>query len=383
MQFTIPDYYKDFSCIAGACPDTCCAGWQIMIDPVTLRKYRRRRGPFRQQLHRGINFRSGCFHQNEHRCAFLNDTNLCEIYRHAGKQMLCDTCRRYPRHIEEYEGLCEISLSLSCPEAARLILNQTDTVSWAHYERNRREAAYEDFDLFLFTILMDSRDYILEVLQNRNIPLNTRMAKVLAYSHDLQLCLDRNELFRVEELRRCHKRSGYTDSFQRKWDHLTNGGPGAYKLMPDIWITMLPHMEVLKPAWIGFVKNSITSLYARPEHEYEELHTDLRQSYPDLEIEAEQLLVYWVFTYFCGAVYDGDAFSKIKLALVSTLLILELDAATFLNSDNTFTKADQIRICYQYSRELEHSDENLRQLEKLLSHESVFSFSNLLRLLCS
>ena len=32
MEITRPDYYKDFSCIAGACPDTCCAGWQIMID---------------------------------------------------------------------------------------------------------------------------------------------------------------------------------------------------------------------------------------------------------------------------------------------------------------------------------------------------------------
>ena len=32
MEITRPDYYKEFSCIAGACPDTCCAGWQIVID---------------------------------------------------------------------------------------------------------------------------------------------------------------------------------------------------------------------------------------------------------------------------------------------------------------------------------------------------------------
>ena len=32
MQITKPTFYKEFSCIAGACPDTCCAGWQIMID---------------------------------------------------------------------------------------------------------------------------------------------------------------------------------------------------------------------------------------------------------------------------------------------------------------------------------------------------------------
>ena len=33
MQYIIPHYYKKFVCIGGDCPDTCCAGWQIMIDP--------------------------------------------------------------------------------------------------------------------------------------------------------------------------------------------------------------------------------------------------------------------------------------------------------------------------------------------------------------
>ena len=37
MQITFPSYYKKFSCIADACPDTCCAGWQIMIDDKIFR----------------------------------------------------------------------------------------------------------------------------------------------------------------------------------------------------------------------------------------------------------------------------------------------------------------------------------------------------------
>ena len=36
MLYTIPDYYHEFSCIAGACPDTCCAGWQIVIDSASM-----------------------------------------------------------------------------------------------------------------------------------------------------------------------------------------------------------------------------------------------------------------------------------------------------------------------------------------------------------
>ena len=30
MQFTVPDYYKQFTCTAGQCPATCCAG---LADP--------------------------------------------------------------------------------------------------------------------------------------------------------------------------------------------------------------------------------------------------------------------------------------------------------------------------------------------------------------
>ena len=33
-------------------------------------------------------------------------------------------------------------------------------------------------------------------------------------------------------------------------------------------------------------------------------------SYPDWQIQKEQLLVYWIYTYFCGAVYDDEIFAK-------------------------------------------------------------------------
>ncbi len=58
MQITKPTFYKEFSCIAGACPDTCCAGWQIMIDEKSLQKYRRFKGPFRNMTSTGKNILS-------------------------------------------------------------------------------------------------------------------------------------------------------------------------------------------------------------------------------------------------------------------------------------------------------------------------------------
>ena len=153
MEITRPDYYKEFSCIAGACPDTCCAGWQIVIDDKSLKKYKRVKGTFRNRLHNDIDWKEKVFRQYEKRCAFLNEDSLCDIYSEVGKRMLCDTCRKYPRHIEEFEGLREYSLSLSCPEAAKILLGRREKVTFQTAEVPSPEETYDDFDYMLFTPL--------------------------------------------------------------------------------------------------------------------------------------------------------------------------------------------------------------------------------------
>lgn len=38
MNYLTTDIYQEFRCIAGVCPNTCCAGWQVSIDKETGRK---------------------------------------------------------------------------------------------------------------------------------------------------------------------------------------------------------------------------------------------------------------------------------------------------------------------------------------------------------
>ena len=154
MHFTVPDYYKEFTCTAGQCPATCCAGWQIQIDPASLKKYRKAKGTLKNRLKNEIDWDEKCFRRYDGRCAFLNEDNLCDLYLEGGgAKAFCRTCRTYPRHIEEFEGLREISLSLSCPAAAQIILGRSEPVRFLHAEDQDRSEpqpdAYEDFDYFL------------------------------------------------------------------------------------------------------------------------------------------------------------------------------------------------------------------------------------------
>ena len=390
MQITRPDYYKEFSCIAGACPDTCCAGWQIVIDEKSLKKYQHLKGPFRNRLHNDINWKEHVFRQYNRRCAFLNDDNLCDIYSEAGKRMLCDTCRKYPRHIEEFEGLREYSLSLSCPEAARILLCKKEKTHFQTAQVPSEEENYEDFDYLLFTALEDTRDYLLEVIQNRQIPMRLRMWKLLAAASDFQLCLDRNELFKWEEIRERHLTSGFGEEFTTKVQKRMNQTASSHQLLKEMWQAFIPKMEVLRFGWHEFLKETLSTLYYNAAEEntssansnplYQEHLADFSQAYPDWNIQEEQLLVYWIYTYFCGAVYDGEIFAKVKMAVVCTLLIHELDVGTYLKNGRVFCLEDQISICYRFSRELEHSDLNLNAFEDLLAADKLFSLENMLRI---
>ena len=200
MLYTIPDYYKEFQCTAERCEDTCCAGWQIVIDEKSLRKYKKIRGSFRTRMRHSVNWLGATFYQDrEKRCVFLNEQNLCDLYIHQGADSLCKTCRLYPRHVEEFEGIREITLSISCPEVARILMERKTPVTFISYEKEGEEE-YEDFDPFLFSLLDDARKEMLIILQNRSIPIRIRTLLVLGMAHDMQVRMNRQEMFACSEV---------------------------------------------------------------------------------------------------------------------------------------------------------------------------------------
>jgi lysine-N-methylase len=132
MKTFVPNYYKDFKCIADKCKHSCCIGWEIDIDDDTLATYNNIKNPFRNRLDDGINRDSenACFKlDGKGRCAFLNENNLCEIILNLGEDSLCQICTDHPRFRNYYSNHTEIGLGLCCEEAGRIILSQKETFS--------------------------------------------------------------------------------------------------------------------------------------------------------------------------------------------------------------------------------------------------------------
>ena len=413
MLYTIPHYYKKFQCIAGECPDTCCAGWQIVIDDRTREKYRKAEGTFGNRLHNSIDWKESCFQQYEGRCAFLNDENLCDIYQEAGKEMLCRTCRNYPRHIEEFEGSREISLSLSCPEAARLILGCREPVRFLTAEKAGEEE-YEDFDFFLYTKLTDARDLMIRLLQDRREPVSLRIAMVLSLGHDLQRRIRSGQLFLVDQLLERYGKEGAFRRMEERVKPYRADRKSRSRLVRELF-EIFGELELLKADWPRYVKRAEQGLALEAEQmaageETAQIGAEKKaermasgeetaqtaageksgvegqsglQDEDSWEIWMEQLMVYFVFTYFCGAVYDENAYGKIKLAVVSTLLICEITRGVSGDADGNELFLHLTESAWKYSKEIEHSDVNLSRLEQCFREKFCCSLENLLRVVLS
>ncbi len=325
MLCTIPDYYKEFSCIAADCEDTCCAGWQIVIDEKSKRRYAKAATGLNnieknlaRELRRCVNWREGVFRQDtEKRCAFLNQDNLCRLYQMAGPDSLCRTCKMYPRHIEEFEGVREITLSLSCPEAARIILGKKNPVHFLSYEKPGEED-YGDFDLFFYSQLVDARNW-LYVLMDADKLLYGGLASV----YEDSVKSDAEQKGNAIQKGNIAQKGGEEQS-EEDIDQLR-------------YFVNLQEFELWK-----------------------------QEHMPDWDIMLEQMLVYFVFTYFCGAVYDGRIQAKMQVCVYSVYIIEEILRARWLENEKTLSMEEVVELTYRYSREVEHSDQNPERLEHFM-----------------
>ena len=88
----------------------------------------------------------------------------------------------------------------------------------------------------------------------------------------------------------------------------------------------------MRPQWTEFLHKQEHRLYGELSPEtYGEICREFDGYMKEREYEYEQLLMYFLFTYFCGAVYDENAFGKVKFAVVCTLLIRELGMGLWLS----------------------------------------------------
>lgn len=306
--------YQDFHCLAGECPDTCCSGWQVDLDNETAEKYMALSTSLGDEIrNRLVSTEEGySFRMEGKRCPFLNKDNLCRLILAHGDGMLSTTCREHPRFWEEYRDIRETVLSISCPEAARLLF--TGDLSLI-MEESQETLPDCDYDEELFALLWEVRNnFMTQLMEDLSFPA---------------LC---DELLAEAK---------------------------AIQQQCDLWFG-LPMCQGYEGSIEGYLRhlNTISFTDERLPEKLKKAQWDdtLLNKYPE---PAKRLLYYFLYRYFLTAIWDGKVLEKVLFCLYSVWAIYAL-------AEN---KADILSPAILYSREVEHSPENLAGIFAFLYSE--------------
>lgn len=133
MKIIIPDYYKDFKCIADKCKHSCCKGWEIEIDENSCARFSRHEDIWKYvETGDSPHFRLS----DDEVCPFLLENGLCNMILKYGEDFLCQTCTDHPRFRNYWSDRIEMGLGLVCEEAARIILTRTSPMRLVSFPDN-------------------------------------------------------------------------------------------------------------------------------------------------------------------------------------------------------------------------------------------------------
>ena len=350
MKRIYPDHYHDFHCLAGQCPDTCCKGWQIIIDPDTLTWYRQLDGELGQRVRACLIEEDGevRFGETDGRCALLTPDGLCALQCAYGEQALCKTCASHPRFIEQYGATEEYTLSISCPEAARLLLARSTPVTFLHDTDSRLPDGYNTLDPDLYHALDTARELVIRLCQDGRFSLCDRMSVLLLFAKRMQALIDDGALSHTPALLTQFSSDAYLHR-QRVRLARMRGHSGTF--LP-LWL-LLRNMEHLTNAFPPLLE---AALHAQPERAFwEGMHTQ----------SLENLLVYFLFRYFKKAVNDNKLLPRVSACVFHLLSIRQLYFAQPERTQDAL-----IRLCSLYSKEVEHSEENMALLLRALARRT-------------
>lgn len=310
-----PSFYDKFVCKADKCTDTCCAGWEIEIDDVSMDKYRTISSSFGKRIFDSIEFQESqpCFKRNkDDRCVFLDEKGLCDIYSELGESFLCDICREHPRFYDEYDSVVETGLGLCCEKVCEMLFENDFELIYDIDE----ESLEEDIE-----VLLSCRQRIIGILSDNTLDLKERVISCLDYSEKIQ-----KELFDIQS------ESFYFDK----------------KLFFEFIIDSYEKTEPINDNWIQLLKKlkSNLNLIISASDKYN----------PDSQFYSK-VMSYIIYRHFMQVRFNGEILSVVRMALMAVMFMYMCECCVF-TENNKVSLNDKINIIKLWSQQIEYSEEN-------------------------
>ncbi len=374
MKINTPHYLKQFKCRASACEDTCCAGWEVGVDEGMQGRYQKLQGALGGKLRsRMKEDEEGIIFELEgENCPFLTGEKLCEIHQTLGEDYLCHTCKEFPRYTQTFLSLKEIGISLSCEEAAKIILEQRGEMVFEQDEDDEEAEVDEWVTEDTLALFLTCRDCVFALLENRAFDLGTRLALGISFAEAIQQKIDEDEMESLESI--CNQYRSQT-FLETKVTELKQVVAEDEAYVPRLYhyvktYSELQHMHENDPLALNKTLARLGTDKAG-EDAYLAQQKRFNGAYPTLSEPFKNITHYFVFRYMMRSIFDYNIVSKVKLAVMSTVIIQMLAVTKWLE-EGTFTEEMLQQISSQYSKDIEHLEENIESLQETFEQDECY-----------
>lgn len=335
-EIIYPEYYKRFKCISTNCTDTCCKAWDIVIDEKALGFYRSIPEINRHIITDSDN--DNIIAMTEKGCPFLDNDMLCKIQSKYGEEKLCGECRRFPRISQDFTAFEEYMLALACPEACRLIFDDNNTFS--EYYNKDVQGGDNGYPDEIMNFLIKARNISAGFFRTDR-PFSEQLALFAdfnAYAGDLLF----DECYDI----------GILDEY-KPYDSIN----GEY-LFEDVF-DIYSKLDYLNEDFRLLVENSRQSLPA---------DTAKTDAY------FRKLALYYIYRSYLCAISDDDVLNTVCTVFGAYTIISRI--ITYLHIEND--DKEILRIISTFSKETDHSYENMEMLSQQFSTSFAFDVENLI-----
>lgn len=383
MKLRVPHYYKDFVCIASKCKDNCCiGGWEIDIDDETANYYLNLEGEFGDILRASIGRTDEyCFKLKDGKCPFLDNENLCEIYKNLGEDKMGVVCTQFPRFTEYYGSIKETGIGLACEEAERIIFTDRKPFSMDIEDIDEEEVIDTEYDNVLANYLFKVRDLLFKMIDNESISLHNKMIYMIEIGKHIQDLVNENNTEEIQNIINLLQQNNYEALQLDKQNINTDENSSMYEV--ESILNAYSELEILNEQWQYYLNDMYDMLHSEDMSpaDYSVLVKEFTEYIKDRNYEYSNMLKYFVFRYFMKASYDHDVFGKLQLSVTNYFVIRDMDIVKWLKNNREFSFEDRIETVHIFSREVEYSEYNLEVLAEEFIFDDIFKVENLIALL--
>lgn len=373
MKYLTLDFFNEFECIGSECPNTCCAGWSVLVDDKSAEYYKSVEGEFGDKLRENIQTVEKAYYIRgaQKRCPFLDENELCEIYKELGKEKMCKTCTNYPRESRMYGDIWFSTLTITCPEVARMLFARTDSIQVDFGEDGKNDLEIEEGgDWEFFNLCIKGLTTSVSILQNRSFSLKCRIRLLLLFNHTLQKYIEDN--VDTQELIKMFSVNEALEELAKGTEVITTN----YDIKLEAFLKLVSEMNRLREylPLTSLVEDYNEFIQMLKTNYDSDLINELYQKIdtPEIELQYENYAVYHIFVYYMNA-YKERQFSKEvdRFAFLLNFYQHMLMACLYKRGTECSIVLLQAEIFSTLARGMEHSTQFRKEFYKICEELNI------------